>query len=257
MAREAIVLTDEATKERFEFPVNPESISVSMGRAVSDVDVIGMDSVALAGNLNPVTLSWEGFLPDSYDETLCNYPPERPEISVRRLEKWLGRSDAGQSRPVPLRVVVTSTFFSRLMIITDFEAEFRGGEPGDVYYTITLRSWRAQTIRVETAESPPKPDSNRPSTPPKGSQTYTVKKGDTLWKIAKMFYGEGNKWPTIYEANRKVIGSNPNLIRPGQVLVIPGVSGAPKTGGSSSASTRPPAPTPPSRGAGGGIARFL
>jgi nucleoid-associated protein YgaU len=45
--------------------------------------------------------------------------------------------------------------------------------------------------------------------------------GDTLWQIAQRFYGDGSLWPTIYEANRAVIGSNPNIIRPGQVLTIP------------------------------------
>jgi nucleoid-associated protein YgaU len=33
--------------------------------------------------------------------------------------------------------------------------------------------------------------------------------------------GNGNQWKTIYEANRAVIGSNPDLIKPGQVLTIP------------------------------------
>lgn len=47
--------------------------------------------------------------------------------------------------------------------------------------------------------------------------TYTVKKGDTLSEIAEKF---GTTWQTIYNNNREVIGSNPNLIKPGQVLKI-------------------------------------
>jgi LysM repeat protein len=49
--------------------------------------------------------------------------------------------------------------------------------------------------------------------------TYTVKKGDTLSSIARAY---GTTWPGLYSANRAVIGLNPNLIRPGQVLTIPG-----------------------------------
>jgi nucleoid-associated protein YgaU len=49
---------------------------------------------------------------------------------------------------------------------------------------------------------------------------YIVQSGDTLWGIAKMFYGDGQKWPVIYNANRGVIGSNPNVIRPGQRLRV-------------------------------------
>lgn len=50
---------------------------------------------------------------------------------------------------------------------------------------------------------------------------YTVKTGDTLSKIAQKVYGNMMKFGVIYMANRGVIGPNPNLIRPGQVLMIP------------------------------------
>lgn len=51
-------------------------------------------------------------------------------------------------------------------------------------------------------------------------QTYTVAKGDTLSKIAKKFYGNANAWRGIFEANTDQL-SNPDLIKPGQVLKIP------------------------------------
>lgn len=55
----------------------------------------------------------------------------------------------------------------------------------------------------------------------KKSKSYTVKKGDCLYAIARKFYGSGSKWKKIYKANKKKIGSNPNLIYPGQKLKIP------------------------------------
>ena len=51
-------------------------------------------------------------------------------------------------------------------------------------------------------------------------RTYTVKKGDCLWNIAKKFYGNGSAYTKIYDANTNKI-ANPNLIYPGQVFVIP------------------------------------
>lgn len=51
-------------------------------------------------------------------------------------------------------------------------------------------------------------------------RTYTVKKGDCLWKIAKQFYGNGALYTKIYDANTHQI-ANPNLIYVGQVFVIP------------------------------------
>jgi nucleoid-associated protein YgaU len=59
------------------------------------------------------------------------------------------------------------------------------------------------------------------STPPTiTGRTYVVVKGDSLSKIAKREYGDANKWPKIYEANRNII-KNPDLIYPGQELRIP------------------------------------
>ena len=55
-----------------------------------------------------------------------------------------------------------------------------------------------------------------------GGTTYTVKKGDCLWTIAKKFYGSGADYSKIYEANRDTIGKNPNVIYPGQTFTIPG-----------------------------------
>ncbi len=59
--------------------------------------------------------------------------------------------------------------------------------------------------------------------PEEETEFYTVKKGDTLSKIAKTYYGNAMKYPVIFEANREVI-KDPNLIYPGQVLRIPKIA---------------------------------
>jgi LysM repeat protein len=70
---------------------------------------------------------------------------------------------------------------------------------------------------------------------------YTVVKGDCLWKIAKMKYGNPYLWPAIWDANRDGVVNadkltnrrhqkitNPNLIYPGQILRIPALTDAQK-----------------------------
>lgn len=49
---------------------------------------------------------------------------------------------------------------------------------------------------------------------------YEVKKGDTLSKIAKEYYGNAMKYPVIFEANKPML-KDPDLIYPGQMLRIP------------------------------------
>ena len=52
------------------------------------------------------------------------------------------------------------------------------------------------------------------------STTHTVEKGDTLWAIASKAYGDGSKYPVIFEANKPML-KDPDEIYPGQVLRIP------------------------------------
>ena len=52
------------------------------------------------------------------------------------------------------------------------------------------------------------------------TQYHEVKKGDTLWKIAERYYGDGNLYPKIFEANRDIL-KDPNMIKVGQKLKIP------------------------------------
>ena len=51
-------------------------------------------------------------------------------------------------------------------------------------------------------------------------QFHEVKKGDTLWKIAEHYYGDGSLYMKIFEANRNIL-KDPNLIKVGQKLKIP------------------------------------
>ena len=50
--------------------------------------------------------------------------------------------------------------------------------------------------------------------------TTTVSRGDSLWRISRLTYGEGTRYAVIYKANREQI-RNPNLIYPGQIFVVP------------------------------------
>ncbi|WP_162427799.1 LysM peptidoglycan-binding domain-containing protein [Pontibacter pudoricolor] len=53
------------------------------------------------------------------------------------------------------------------------------------------------------------------------TDTYTVQSGDSLSKIAQRQYGSASSWTKIYNANKTIIGDNPDLIKPGQKLTIP------------------------------------
>jgi len=70
-----------------------------------------------------------------------------------------------------------------------------------------------------------------------GIAHYTVKPGDNLWDIAKNQMGDATKWGDLYKANQDIIGSNPDLIRPGQELTIDTGAADPASSQLSSAGT--------------------
>jgi hypothetical protein len=63
------------------------------------------------------------------------------------------------------------------------------------------------------------PDTAAAPRPQKG-QTMTVARGDSLWRISRLAYGDGTRYIVIYDANHRQI-RNPNRIYPGQVFIIP------------------------------------
>ena len=75
---------------------------------------------------------------------------------------------------------------------------------------------KADFSNVKSGSSSTAPSPSAPAT----GNTYVVKQGDSLSRIAKERYGNANQWPKIYEANKDVI-KDPDLIYPGQTLKIP------------------------------------
>ena len=83
-----------------------------------------------------------------------------------------------------------------------------------------------------------------PPPPVAASQTYKVQHEDTLSSISEHFYKTTAKWKLIYDANKDKIGSDPNKLKDGMELVIPGVAATPG----------PSAPPPPAKARAGAAA---
>ena len=69
----------------------------------------------------------------------------------------------------------------------------------------------------QSSTAPAPQPGNEPEAP---TEIYVVVDGDNLSKIAKRFYGDAKQWRKIHAANPEI--KNPDLIRPGQRLKIPG-----------------------------------
>ena len=124
-----------------------------------------------------------------------------------------------------------------LMAIEDMSLKEDAGEGDDVIISFTLKQYKEYGVRhfggtLTASRKAGTASKGRHSDKANESQTYTVKSGDCLWNLAKKFYGNGSKYPTIYKANKTAIendakkhgrasSSRGHWIWPGLKLTIP------------------------------------
>lgn len=108
-------------------------------------------------------------------------------------------------------------------------------EGRDIKVSVTLKEYRHYGTKKVVFVQPPAPDAgetkqeekkeeakiteNRDTSTAQKPKTHVVKRGDTLWGLAKKYYGNGALYQRIVSANPKI--KNPNLIIDGWELVIP------------------------------------
>lgn len=204
-----IVLLDPETGEQLSMPVTPEQWRVELGREVEQLDMAQTGQVNLPG-LEALFNEQNTFLfPASGRNYTDVWYSGSPYVFVELLVRW---SRAGK----PLRLIVTGTPVNVPVLLGPVRYGEQDGT-GDVYVTLTFRQYRELTaVTVERPET-----GNQSRTAPKATQTaqsYTVKKGDTLWGIARKFYGSGQLAYKLASYNGI---QNANLIYPGQRVKLP------------------------------------
>lgn len=208
-------------KDKLRLPVNPEGNPYSSPFNYEEVEVEGLGEVTMIKKRGLREFQLVTFWPRDYNITYCSYSRFiTPTAFVKKIESWRNKRE-------PIRYVVTGAGGVNLSVtIRNFIVEpERAGNPGDIYFTLELKEWReAKVKKVDTSKKKKTPAKKRPSASSKAKvKSYTVKKDESLWKIAarKEVYGAGSKWPRIYNANKSKIGKNPNKIKAGMKLVIP------------------------------------
>lgn len=118
--------------------------------------------------------------------------------------------------------------------------------PGTPLPAAVAAAWAPQGNTATVVPSPPRPDPRwlpspvpappgplvqprlRPDQPDAGGRQVTVRAGDSLWSLCAAELGPlasdvdiATAWPELYRINRSVIGPDPGLLRPGQVLIVP------------------------------------
>lgn len=161
-----------------------------------------------------------GFLSDSKQETI---------VEGKTIIPYYKAVPSGITDGSDKQYVYYSNNPEEIPVIPDFPVDYdwksRTEDTLIVDTIVTVRSARdgsthrfASRISYVTNLYKEKPDCY--SLAPTDIEAYTVKKGDTLQKIAQAYYGNSEEWIYILERNKRYI-RNGDFIRPGMLLVIP------------------------------------
>lgn len=205
-------------KEKIQLPVNPETINIKRGSNNDKINVTGLGEIIIMQGRPAIQFSFSSFFPASYFPGAKVKKITAPLTIIKKIASW-------QESKKPVHFIVTRCGINLYCSIEDFNYSESGGDVGTYEYSLSLKEYREITVRkvnvdVLTSKAAVSNTKQRVDNTNK-PRTYTIKSGDCLFNIAKKYYGNGSQYTKIYEANKSTIGSNSNLIYPGQVLTIP------------------------------------
>ena len=205
-------LTYNAEKEKIQLPVLPESFEVNNGSNNESMNITGLGEIVIMQSRPALQFSWSCFFPATKFPGLQVSKITKPLTLVQKINTW-------KASKKPVHLIVTACGVDVYATIEEFTYSEEGGDPGTYQYSIKLKEYREITVRRVKVNIPKATATVKKETPRVNNsaqpKTYTVKSGDCLWNIAKKFYGNGAQYTKIYNANKGVIGGNPNLIYPG------------------------------------------
>lgn len=195
-------------EETFRLPVPPPDFTVTEGNNINVVNITDVGEISIIGKRKLSTIEITSFFP-AQQYSFCQYSGfPAPYECVKIIQRW---KESGR----PIRLIITDTNVNLALCIETFTYGEKDGT-GDVHFTLSLREYRFLDMQNSTVNSLQDTQS-RPVEREEPPKTYTVADGDSLWAIAKRFYGDGSKLSGIASQNGI---TDPGLIYPGQVIVL-------------------------------------
>ncbi|WP_242957670.1 LysM peptidoglycan-binding domain-containing protein [Clostridium cochlearium] len=218
---------ENVTKNKtMKLPITPESYEIRDDEQIETVKLASIGDINIPTFEQPQSFSITGIFSTNKNHYLNkNLIPDLISKTIDYvyvLRKWQKDKDIIRILIVPIddiRARLDAKFYIKSVTINgEYEAT------GDIGYTLDFVECPPEEAKPKikaknTVVKRPTPKAKQPPAKPK-QRTYTVKRGDCLWNIARRYYGNGALYTKIYNANRSKI-KNPNLIYPGQVFVIP------------------------------------
>ena len=216
----------DVTIDDMTFPVNPPELQIIRGTRNITYEVLETGEIVLPNTpdlerINFTSLFWR----ERQDQASITY--------MDTLNEW--RESKEPKRLVIINNNPESDYhgYNKMVLCNNFDTnEGRAGSEDDVYYTLNLIEYREDmgAAEADIADDPITgepfmlaPEPIRVDERPTPGQTVEVVRGDSLWAITQSFGQPGTAWHELYNIpeNKLVIGENPHMIHPGQILIVP------------------------------------
>lgn len=202
-------------KKSFRFAVLPSEYELTSENNNTQVVINSLGEINLLGKRKLKNISFSSFFPGQI-YSFCEYTSfPAPKESVNLIEEMKNNG--------VLRLIMTGTPVNMDCTVESFTWGENDGTK-DINFTLEFKEYRKVKVKTkkkkEKVTKKVKPAGTKRASKRVKSTAYIVVKNDNLSKIAKNLTGSSANWQAIYNQNKSIIGSNPNLIFPGQRLVI-------------------------------------
>ena len=212
------------------FPVAPSKLQIKVKNQNKTINLINDGERTILKDAGLTEISFDLLLPN------VPYPFAIYKSRFQNAKHFLDILEYRKVRKKPVQFKLIRTFPNGEMLfdtdmkvsLEDYTIKEDTKEGFDVVVSIKLKQYKEygtklckivsdkDEVAVSVEESRETENSPRPTV----IRYYTTSEGDSLWNIAKLYYGDGSKMSHIYVANRDLV-QNPNYIKAGVVLTIP------------------------------------
>ena len=217
-----IYITEVGGEREIRIPLLPEEFAFPSGNAIFITsDIMGRGEVAVPSGTELGSYSWESEFPGALrkNDPMIRGSWQDPKIYKSILEEW-------KNNGAKLNLLITGYPVNVDVYIKEFSTTGSGAF-GDISYKISFIEVRSITISTMEAAVVQAPTRNQYK-----PNQYTIMLNDTLWSIAEKYYGDGNQWERIYNANKDILEANAHdrgltstqngrWIWPGTIIQIP------------------------------------